>query len=55
MAAGIGLVAWGTAVALGPRRVVRAVLTHPSAPPPAGFVHSRVEMTPPGVVVALAT
>lgn len=54
-AAGIGLVAWGTSITLGPYCVVHAALTHSSAPPPTGFVHSRIEMTLTGVAVALAT
>lgn len=54
MAAGVGLVAWGTTVTLGPCCVVHAALTHSSTPPPAGFVRGQIEMTTLGVAVALA-
>lgn len=54
-AAGIGLVAWGTTITLGPCCMVHATLTHSSAPPPTGFVHSWIKTASPGVAVALTT
>lgn len=51
VAAGVGLVAWGTLVALWPCGVVQTSLTHTSTLPPAGLVHRRVEAAALSVAV----